>query len=297
MQANASQLTNWQCPSCKRVHAQNEFCSGCGARIGIFCPNCHTLTAIADRFCQNCGQDKEKVYRQQQTTAANQVRDQIATHRQTIRDCRADLTLPAILLKGSFARGFFCSRALGGFLLLFAAVTYFLTQSFQETMRPTVIAEAQTQFQISLWLGIAFFTIPAAIGFAREKRHLLSTSETSLSTLEGRLDEIERIGFIDWCIRTHQSWTVNYRIKADRRQDNLEHRDDNHDSSSNDEYWKDYFKQQDREFEDREKEKAEQRRADEEYWERREEEERKQREEDDYYREMEEKRQREENDE
>ena len=36
-------------------HDTAKFCSACGAKLGVFCPSCHTKLASNAKFCSNCG--------------------------------------------------------------------------------------------------------------------------------------------------------------------------------------------------------------------------------------------------
>ena len=59
----------WICsnPKCRKANPiGTQFCTQCGKRIGIECPNCGVLTQGSNKFCENCGVNIQEALTQQE---------------------------------------------------------------------------------------------------------------------------------------------------------------------------------------------------------------------------------------
>ena len=62
-QPPAERLDAWICQKCQKPNPKGTtFCAKCGAIVGVNCPNCGVLGDYSDKFCSECGKDKEAVF-------------------------------------------------------------------------------------------------------------------------------------------------------------------------------------------------------------------------------------------
>ena len=87
--AEVERADAWICtnPKCRKANQiGTQFCSKCGKRIGAECPSCGALVELSNKYCSNCGVDKEKNFKMNQGRIVRDLQDQIDNLKQEIQD-------------------------------------------------------------------------------------------------------------------------------------------------------------------------------------------------------------------
>lgn len=85
----------WICtdPKCKKANPTGtQFCAKCGKRIGVKCPNCNSLVEFSNKFCSNCGVNKEDNFKKLQSELLTDQQKRLLALQTELQDGQTDYT-------------------------------------------------------------------------------------------------------------------------------------------------------------------------------------------------------------
>ncbi|MBP7212641.1 MAG: zinc ribbon domain-containing protein [Anaerolineaceae bacterium] len=177
----------WICPNpdCKKANPiGTTFCANCGETLAKNCPNCGALVEASNKFCSNCGVDRQSFFEESKKAELQALREQHSKIEQLIQEAENNPTAFAKNHKELTSNTGLGCGSYFVFFLIFIGIGNMILNLSDNISIITILSLLITA---GLFFGYKYF-----LTLSKGKRVLTENLLPQLKRIEGQIEEVRK---------------------------------------------------------------------------------------------------------